>query len=165
VRWPSPQGGLDARTKSAQSQFVVFGGDPSNRRVVVVTPVSIVKIVASASVFIAVGSAALVFGVAHVEHEERLAADAVTATSAPQAAPAVRSDASPAATGANPAATTAELAGPPEAAGKDQSSLSVDVARVEAGGDAVIAGRPTGLRLLLVASQRHSLRSKSGEKS
>jgi hypothetical protein len=46
-----------------------------------------------------------------------------------------------AATGANPAATTAELAGPPEAAGKDQSSLSVDVARVEAGGDAVIAGR------------------------
>ena len=117
------------------------------------TPVSIVKIVASASVFIAAGSAALVFGVAHVQHEERLAADAVTA---PQAAPAVRSDAPPAvtparaatqapaalaATGANPAATTAELGGPPEAAGKDQSSLSVDVARVEAGGDAVIAGR------------------------
>jgi len=117
------------------------------------TPVSIVKIVASASVFIAAGSAALVFGVAHVQHEERLAADAVTAR---QAAPAVRSDAPPAvtparaatqaptalaATGANPAATTAELAGPPEAAGKDQSSLSVDVARVEAGGDAVNAGR------------------------
>jgi nucleoid-associated protein YgaU len=117
------------------------------------TPVSIVKIVASASVFIAAGSAALVFGVAHVQHEERLAADAVTPQ---QAAPAVRNDAPPAvtparaaaqaptalaATGANPAAITAELAGPPEAAGKDQSSLSLDVARVEAGGDAVIAGR------------------------
>jgi nucleoid-associated protein YgaU len=120
-------------------------------RVVVMTPVSIVKIVASASVFIAAGSAALVFGVAHVQHEEGLAADAVTA---PQAAPAVRSDVPPAvtsartstptalaATGANPAAIAAELAGPPEAAGRDQSSLSVDIARVEAGGDAVIAGR------------------------
>jgi nucleoid-associated protein YgaU len=117
------------------------------------TPVSIVKIIASASVFIAAGSAALVFGVAHVQHEERLAPDAVTA---PQAAPAVRSDAPPAATparaatqaptalaatGANPAAIAAELAGPPEAASKGQSALSVDVARVEAGGDAVIAGR------------------------
>jgi nucleoid-associated protein YgaU len=124
------------------------------------TPVSIVKIVASASVFIAAGGAALVFGVAHVQHEERLAADAVTVTtSIPRAAPAVRSDAPLAATGApparaatqaptalaaieaNPAAIAAELAGPPKAAGRDQSSPSFDIARIEADGDAVIAGR------------------------
>jgi len=130
------------------------------RRVVVMTPVSIAKIVASASVFIAACSAALVFGLAHVQQEERLAADAVTAaTSAPQAAPTVRGDAPPAATEAplaraatqaptalaatetNPAAIAAELAGPPQAASNDQSSPSFDVARVEAGGDAVIAGR------------------------
>ena len=83
------------------------------------TPVSIVKLVASASVLIAACSAAFVFGVA--QHEERLAADAARA---PQAAPAVSSDAPPAATGA-----------------KYQPSLSVDIASVEAGGDAVIAGR------------------------
>src|SRR6516164_2312236 len=130
------------------------------RRVVVMTPVSIAKIVASASVFIAAGSAALVFGLAHVQQEARLEADAVTAaTSAPQAAPTVRGDAPPAATEAplaraatqaptalaatetNPAAIAAELAGPPKAASNDQSSPSFDVARVEAGGDAVIAGR------------------------
>jgi nucleoid-associated protein YgaU len=119
------------------------------------TPVSIVKIVASASVFVAAGGAAVVFGVA--QHEQRLAAGAVTATtSAPQDAAAVSRDAPPvanetapahaatqglAATGANPAASVAELAGPPEAAGKDQSSPSFDIVRVEASGDAVIAGR------------------------
>ena len=103
------------------------------------TSVSIVKIAALASVFIAAGSAALIFGVAHVPHEERLAADAVT-TSVPQAAPAVRSDAPLAATGtpaalaaieANSAAIAAELAGPPNAAGKDQSSLAFDIVCVE----------------------------------
>src|SRR5579859_190284 len=121
------------------------------------TPVSIVKIVVPAFVLIAAGSTALVFG---VRHEERPAADAVTATtSAPQAAPAVRSDAPPTATeappssaatqaptalaaiGTKPAAIAAELAGPPEAAAKDQSSPSFDIARIETGGDAVIAGR------------------------
>jgi nucleoid-associated protein YgaU len=80
--------------------------------------------------------------------------------SAPPAAPSVRSDAPPAATespparaaiqaptalaaaGPDAAAIAAELAGPPEATGKDQSSSpSFDVARVEADGDAVIAGR------------------------
>ena len=124
------------------------------------TPVSIVKIVASASVLIAASGAALVVGVSHVQREQRLAADAGTAaTSAPQAALAARSDAPPAATetpparaateaptalaatGANPAAIAAELGGPPDAAGKDQPSPSFDIARVEAGGDAVIAGR------------------------
>jgi hypothetical protein len=102
-------------------------------------------------VFIAAGSAALIFGVAHVQHEEKLAADAVTVTtSVPRAAPADRSDAPLAANGtptalaaieANSAAIAAELAGPPGAAGKDQFSPSFDVARIEAGGDAVIAGR------------------------
>jgi nucleoid-associated protein YgaU len=46
-----------------------------------------------------------------------------------------------AATGADPAAIAAELAGPSGAADKDQSSPSFDIARVEAGGDAIIAGR------------------------
>jgi nucleoid-associated protein YgaU len=122
------------------------------------TPVSIVKIVASASVVIAAGSAVLVFGVAHKPHEQSLAAGAVTATaSAPQAAAAVRNDARSAAnetqpaqpsihaptamatTGANLAAIA--VAGPPNAADQDQSSPSFDIARVEANGEAVIAGR------------------------
>jgi nucleoid-associated protein YgaU len=121
---------------------------------------SMIKIVASASVVVAAGGAALVFGVAHLQHEGRLAADAVTATtSAPRAAPPVRSDAPRAATetpptdtatqaptalaalGASPAAIAAEPVGPSETAGKDRSAPSFDVARVEADGNAVIAGR------------------------
>jgi LysM domain len=122
------------------------------------TPVSIVKIVASASVFAAAGSAALVFGIPRVQHEDWFAADAVTATtSAPQAAPAVvrplaatgtppaqpatQAPAALAATGADPATIATQLAGPPEAAAKDASSPSFDIARIEAGGDAVIGGR------------------------
>lgn len=131
------------------------------------TPVSIIKIVASASVFTAACSAAVVFGLAHVQHADRLAAFADTATiSAPQAAPAVRSDAPPAATetpaaatdvppartatqapaalaaaGPDPAAITAGLAGPADAAAKDLSSPSFDIVRVEADGEAVVAGR------------------------
>jgi nucleoid-associated protein YgaU len=123
------------------------------------TPVSIVKIVASASAFVVAGTAALVFGIAHVQHEQRLTAGAVTATTSAPQAPAVRSDAlpeanetspahaatqaptAPAATEANSPAIAAELAGPPEAADKDQSSPTFDIARVEASGDAVIAGR------------------------
>lgn len=46
-----------------------------------------------------------------------------------------------AAAGPDAAAIAAELAGPPDPAGKDQSSPSFDIARVEADGDAVIAGR------------------------
>ncbi len=123
-------------------------GRPS---VVVMRPVSIVKIVVSASVFIAAGSAALVFGVAQ---EERLAAVAGTpTTSVPQPPPALSSDARPASTETSPThaatalaatearAVAAELAGPPEADSKNQFSPSFDIARVEAGGDAVIAGR------------------------
>jgi nucleoid-associated protein YgaU len=125
------------------------------------TPVSIVKIVASASVLVAACSAAVVFGVTRVQHEDRPAADTATATiGAPQAAPAVRSDAPPAATkteatktppvatesalaaaAPEPAAIAAELAGPPDAAGKKQSLPSFDVVRVEADGEAVVAGR------------------------
>ena len=123
-------------------------------------PVLIAKIVASASVFIAACSAALVFGLPHVWPEGGPAQGAATATmGATQAAPAVRSDAPPAATASPPeraaiqaptalaaaqtdlAAITAALDGPPDAAGKDQSSPSFDIARVEANGDAVIAGR------------------------
>jgi nucleoid-associated protein YgaU len=121
------------------------------------TSFSMIKIVALASVSVAVGGAALVFGVAHVQHQGTLAADAVTATtSVPRAAPAARSDApretpptdkatqapaALAALGASVAAIAAEPAVPSEAVGKDQSSPSFDVARVEADGNAVIAGR------------------------
>ena len=130
------------------------------RRVGIMAPVSIVKIVALASVFVAAGSAAFVFGIARVQHEEGLAADALTATtSAPQAALAARGGAPPAAaetlparpatqaptalaaTGVNPAAVAAAPAGPLEAAAKNQSTPSFDIARVEASGEAVIAGR------------------------
>jgi nucleoid-associated protein YgaU len=151
---------LDARAKLAQCQFVVLVTLVS-QRVVVMTAVSLVKIVASVSVLIAAGSA-LVLGVTRVQHEALVAGDVVSATtSAPPAGPAVRSDARPAATetplartptqvptalaarGADPAAIAAELGGPPEAAGrgKNQSSPSFDIARIEASGDAVIAGR------------------------
>ena len=122
------------------------------------TPVSIVKIVASASAFVVAGTAALVFGIAHVQHEQKLTVGAVTAaTSAPQGAPVVRSDASavaneaspahtavqgpPAVASADPASIAAELAGPPEAAGQRQSSPTFDIVRIEAGGDGVVAGR------------------------
>ena len=110
--------------------------------------------------FVAAGSAALVFSLAHVQHEQMLAEGAVTAmTSAPQGAPAVRgngpsvtNETSPAqaavqapaalsTTGANLTAIASDLAGPPDAAGTDQSAPSFDIARVDANGDAVIAGR------------------------
>jgi nucleoid-associated protein YgaU len=63
------------------------------------------------------------------------------ATETPPARAATQAPTALAAIGADPAAIAAELAGPPGAAGKDQSSLSFDIVRVEAGGDAVIAGR------------------------
>lgn len=106
------------------------------------TPVSIVKMIASACVFVAVCSAALVFSVTRVQHEERLEAGVVTATTSPsQPAPDGRSEAPPAlaATEAKPAPIAAELAG--GALATDQSVPSFDLARVDATGEAVIAGR------------------------
>jgi len=94
------------------------------------TPVSIVKIVASASMLAAACSAALVFG---VKREERL--ETVTATTSPsQPAPSVRNEGSAAlaTTETKAAAPIAELAGQP--------GVLFDVARIE-GADAVIAGR------------------------
>jgi nucleoid-associated protein YgaU len=123
---------------------------------VIMTPVSIVKIVALASVFFAAGSAAFIFGVAHIGDEERLAADTFTATtSAPQAPPSVRRDAPPATTETAPERTAtqaptelaatatiaAESAGSPKAVGEDQNSPSFDIVQVNASGEAVIAGR------------------------
>ena len=102
------------------------------------TPVSIVKIVASASMLVAACSAALVFS---VKREERL--ETVTATtSASQPAPSVRNEGSAAlaATETKAAAPIAELAGQPGVLATDQSVPSFDVARIE-GADAVIAGR------------------------
>jgi len=102
------------------------------------TPVSIVKIVASASMLVAACSAALVFS---VKREERL--ETVTATTSPsQPAPSVRNEGSAAlaATETKAAAPIAELAGQPGVLATDQSVPSFDVARIE-GADAVIAGR------------------------
>jgi nucleoid-associated protein YgaU len=102
------------------------------------TSVSIVKIVASASMLVAACSAALVFS---VKREERL--ETVTATTSPsQPAPSVRNEGSAAlaATETKAAAPIAELAGQPGGLATDQSVPSFDVARIE-GADAVIAGR------------------------
>ena len=102
------------------------------------TPVSIVKIVASASMLVAACSAALVFS---VKREERL--ETVTATTSPsQPAPSVRNEGSAAlaASETKAAAPIAELAGQPSVLATDQSVPSFDVARIE-GADAVIAGR------------------------
>jgi nucleoid-associated protein YgaU len=123
------------------------------------TSVSIAKVIASASALVVAGTAALVFAAVHMQYEQKLTVGAVTATtSAPQGAPAVRSDpravaneTSPAAAAtqapaalaaaqANTAGIAAELSGP-ETAGKDPSAPSFDIVRVEAGGEAVIAGR------------------------
>jgi nucleoid-associated protein YgaU len=102
------------------------------------TPVSIVKIVASASMLVAACGTALVFS---VKREERL--ETVTATTSPsQPAPSVRNEGSAAlaASETKAAAPIAELAGQPSVLATDQSVPSFDVARIE-GADAVIAGR------------------------
>ena len=102
------------------------------------TPVSIVKIVASASMLVAACGAALVFS---VKREERL--ETVTATTSPsQPAPSVRNEGSAAlaASETKAAAPIAELAGQPSVLATDQSVPSFDIARIE-GADAVIAGR------------------------
>jgi len=102
------------------------------------------KVAALATAFVAACSAALVFGVTQVQHEGRLEESIVTsATSPPQPAPVVTNEGSPAlaATTAEAAAIAAELAGPPSAPAPDPSVPSFDVARTEATGDAVIAGR------------------------
>ncbi len=102
------------------------------------TPVSIVKIVASVSMLVAACGTAVVFS---VKREERL--EAVTATTGPsQPAPSVRNEgsAAPAASETKAAAPIAELAGQPSVLATDQSVPSFDVARIE-GADAVIAGR------------------------
>jgi hypothetical protein len=108
------------------------------------TAISIAKIVASGSIFVAACSAALVFGVTRVQHEERLEAGTVIPTTTPsQTAPVVRGVGAPAlaATPAEAAAIADELAGPPSTLATDQSVPSFDVARTEGTGDAVIAGR------------------------
>ena len=121
------------------------------------THVSIIKLVTSASICAAAGSALFV---SLVQHEQRFAADAVTVTTlASHDTPAVRSDAphlanetpparaaiqgqaAPATVGLNPSNNVPQLVGPPEYFGKDQPLPSFDIVRVEASGDAVIAGR------------------------
>jgi hypothetical protein len=124
------------------------------------TPVSIVKIIATASVFVAAGSAALVFAVAHVQHEQTLAAAAVTATkNAAPGALAVRRGASPLANETSPARAATRGPAALAVAGANPAPLQPNLpghqrplvtisphhpstfARVEASGDAVIAGR------------------------
>jgi nucleoid-associated protein YgaU len=102
------------------------------------TPVSIVKIVASVSMLVAACGTALVFS---VKREER--PEAVTATTSPsQPAPSVRNEGSAevAASETKAAAAISELAGQPSVLATDHSVPSFDVARIE-GADAVIAGR------------------------
>ncbi|MDE1933673.1 LysM peptidoglycan-binding domain-containing protein, partial [Bradyrhizobium sp.] len=59
----------------------------------------------------------------------------------PPAQAAVQGSTAIAAAGSNLAGIAAGLSGAPQAAGKDQSAPSFDIARIEANGDAVIAGR------------------------
>jgi nucleoid-associated protein YgaU len=109
------------------------------------TPVSVVKIVASASVLVAACSAALVFGsIKYGQGVETGVAAATTSPSEPEPS-GVRNEGPPAlaATEAKVAALAAELAQPPGALATDQSQPSFDVARVDGAGDAVIAGRAT----------------------
>jgi nucleoid-associated protein YgaU len=104
------------------------------------TPVSIVKLVASAGVLVTACGAALVFG---LKHEERLETRTVAATpNLSQPAPGVRNEGSiaPAATETKTAALDAESAGSPRVVATDQAVPSFDLARIE-GAEAVIAGR------------------------
>jgi hypothetical protein len=106
--------------------------------------ISTAKMIASASVFVAACTAALVFGVARTQHEEPLEAGIVTnSTSSSQPAPVVSSEGSPvpAATAAEVAAIASELAGPPSGIAKEQSIPYFDVVRTDRTGEAVIAGR------------------------
>jgi nucleoid-associated protein YgaU len=102
------------------------------------------KIIATASVFVAACSAALVFAVTRVQHQEPLEAVIVTNSTSPlQLAPDVSSEGSavPAAAAAEVAAVASELAGPPSGLAKEQSVPYFDVVRTERTGEAVIAGR------------------------
>jgi LysM domain len=108
------------------------------------TAISTAKIIATASVFVAACSAALVVGVTRVKHEVPLEAGIVTnSTSPPQLAPVVSSESSavPAAAAAEVAAIASELAGPPSGLAKEQATPYFDVVRTERTGQAVIAGR------------------------
>jgi nucleoid-associated protein YgaU len=108
--------------------------------VIVMTPVSIVKLVASACVLVAAGGAALFFG---LKHDERLETRTVAATTSPsQPAPGVRNESSLAlaATETKAAALGAEPARSPGVIATDRSVPSFDLARIE-GAEAVIAGR------------------------
>jgi hypothetical protein len=108
------------------------------------TAISTAKIITTASVFVAACSAALVFAVTRVQHEEPLETVIVTNSTSPlQLAPDVSSESSavPAATAAEVAAIASELAGPPSGLAKEQSVPYFDVVRTERTGEAVIAGR------------------------
>ncbi len=104
------------------------------------TPASIIKIVASASVLVAACSAALVLD---VKREEMLETGPVTAMTRPsEPAPSVRNESSSTLAASEPkvAALTDELGGLPGVLATDESVPSFDIARLE-GADAVIAGR------------------------
>ena len=108
------------------------------------TAISTAKIIATASVFVAACSAALIFGVTRVQHGEPLEAVIVTNSTSPlQLAPDVSSEGStvPAANAGEVAAIASELAGPPGGLAREQSVPYFDVVRTERTGEAVIAGR------------------------
>jgi hypothetical protein len=108
------------------------------------TAISTARIIASASVFVAACSVALVFVVARVQHEEPLETGIVTNSTSPsRPAPVFSGEVSavPAATAADVAAIASELARPPSGLANEQSVPYFDVVRTERTGEAVIAGR------------------------
>jgi nucleoid-associated protein YgaU len=133
---------------------------------------SILKLIVSALVLVAVCGAVLIFDVTKLQREDRLQTAAVTAAPSPTnpssptnqtnptnpSKPDVKSESSSAlaTTEAKVAAFAAELALPPSMPATDPSVPSFDVARVEDAGEAVIAGRaaPGAVVELLRGSER-----------
>jgi nucleoid-associated protein YgaU len=142
------------------------------RTVLIMKSFSILKLIVSALVLVAVCGAVLIFDVTKLQREDRLQTAAVTAAPSPTnpssptnqtnptnpSKPDVKSESSSAlaTTEAKVAAFAAELALPPSMPATDPSVPSFDVARVEDAGEAVIAGRaaPGAVVELLRGSER-----------
>jgi nucleoid-associated protein YgaU len=106
------------------------------------TSISVVKLVVSASVLAGASGVALVFALPYLQHEEKRETAPVSALTAPQPpAPPAASEAPPALAATETKDSAAELsAPPPPAPAADPSVPAFDLARIETGGDAVIAG-------------------------
>jgi LysM domain len=133
------------------------------------TVISIAKIIASASLFVGACTAAFVFGVTRVQHEEPFEAGIVTSSTSPSQPALVSGEGSavPAVTAAEVAAIAGEMAGPPSGPAKEQSIPHFDIVRTERTGEAVIAGRaaPGAIVDLMRESERldRAVADESGE--